>query len=142
MKDERLLALGGLKQRGLLALLLLDRNRVVPRDRVIDALLGERPPASAANSVQVYVSKLRRLLGDGGRRGEELLVTQAPGYMLKVPAGSLDADEFERLLANGTAAFAAGDFTGAGPTLADAVENGPPSRRLNTAPPLLSGQRP
>ena len=64
-KDGRPLPLGGFKQREVLALLLLDRNRVVPRDRLVDALWGERPPASAANGIQIYVSKLRRLLSDG-----------------------------------------------------------------------------
>ena len=62
-KEGRVLPLGGFKQRGLLALLLLDRNRVVPRDRLVDVLWGESPPASAANSIQNYVSKLRRLFG-------------------------------------------------------------------------------
>jgi DNA-binding SARP family transcriptional activator len=125
--DERVLPLGGLKQRGLLALLLLDRGRVVPRDRVVDALWGERPPASAANSVQVYVSKLRRVLADGEPEGEELLLTEAPGYVLHVPTGALDADEFERLVAEGSAALAAGEFTEAETILAEglAVWRGP-----------------
>jgi DNA-binding SARP family transcriptional activator/class 3 adenylate cyclase len=121
VKGERVLPLGGRKQRGLLALLLLDRNRVVPRDRVIDDLWGERPPASAANSVQVYVSKLRRLLEDDARGDEEVLITVAPGYLLRVPAGALDADEFQRLLAEGSAALAAGEFADAEAILADAL---------------------
>jgi class 3 adenylate cyclase/DNA-binding SARP family transcriptional activator len=121
VKGERVLALGGRKQRGLLALLLLDRNRVVPRDRVIDALWGERPPASAANSVHVYVSKLRRLLEDDERDDQEALVTEPPGYLLRVPAGALDADEFQRLLAEGSAALAAGEFADAEAILADAL---------------------
>ena len=69
-KEGRLLPLGGSKQRGLLALLLLDRNRVVSRDQLVDLLWGESPPASAANSIQIYVSKLRRLLGEGARPAE------------------------------------------------------------------------
>jgi DNA-binding SARP family transcriptional activator/class 3 adenylate cyclase len=121
VRGERVLALGGRKQRGLLALLLLDRNRVVPRDRVIDALWGERPPASAANSVQVYVSKLRQLLREDGRGEEEVLVTQDPGYLLRVPTGALDADDFERLLAEGVTALAAGDFAAAEGMLAVAL---------------------
>ena len=84
--DGRPVALGAGKPRALLAILALHAGEPVSTERLIDGLWGERPPASAANSVQVYVSKLRLLLGDGGRRGEQLLVTQAPGYMLKVPA--------------------------------------------------------
>ncbi|MGH3077107.1 MAG: BTAD domain-containing putative transcriptional regulator [Gaiellaceae bacterium] len=122
VKGGRALPLGGLKQRGLLALLLFERNRVVPRDRLVDALWGEEPPASATNSVQVYVSKLRRLLEDAdaadGGRG---LITEPPGYALRIPAGALDADEFEHLLAEGKAALATRAFTDAETTLASAL---------------------
>jgi len=102
-------------------MLLLDRNRVVPRERVIDGLWGEKPPASAANSVQVYVSKLRRLLADDRPAEGDVLITQDPGYLLRVPAGALDADEFERLLAEGSAALAAGEFGDAEAILAHAL---------------------
>jgi len=102
------LPLGGAKQRGLLALLLLERNRVVPRDRLVDALWGDAPPASAANSIQVYVSKLRKLLDDADSNGETELVTEPPGYLLRVSAGKLDADDFERLVSEGRAALTAG----------------------------------
>lgn len=80
VKSGRTLPLGGRKQRGLLALLLLDRNRVVPRERLIDALWEESPPTSAANSVQVYVSRLRRLLDGEAPDDGSTLVTEAPGY--------------------------------------------------------------
>jgi DNA-binding SARP family transcriptional activator len=116
--DDRLLPLGGVKQRALLALLLLERNRVVPRDRLVDALWGDEPPASAANSVQVYVSKLRRLLG---AEAGDALVTEPPGYRLRIPPGELDADEFERLLADGKAALASAAFADAETTLARAL---------------------
>ena len=125
-KEGRLLPLGGLKQRGLLALLLLDRNRVVPRDRLVDALWGESPPASAANSIQIYVSKLRRLLGDGATAGA--IVTEPPGYCLRVPPGELDADRFERLIAEGSDALRAGEAERAEKAFADALTpwRGPP----------------
>jgi DNA-binding SARP family transcriptional activator len=116
--EDRLLPLGGVKQRALLALLLLERNRVVPRHRLVDALWGDDPPPSAANSIQVYVSKLRRLLGD---EGEGALVTEPPGYRLRIPPGELDADEFERLLADGKRALADGSFAEAEVTLARAL---------------------
>jgi DNA-binding SARP family transcriptional activator len=111
------LPLGGLKQRGVLALLLLERNRVVPRDRLVDALWGDDPPASAVNSVQVYVSKLRKLLGDDGT-----LATEPPGYVLRVASHDLDLHEFERLLADGRAALEAGAAADAELVLARALE--------------------
>ena len=54
--------LGGAKQRALLAILLLHANEVVSRDRLIDELWGEQPPASAPHSLDVYVSRLRKTL--------------------------------------------------------------------------------
>jgi DNA-binding SARP family transcriptional activator/class 3 adenylate cyclase len=118
--EARVLPLGGLKQRGVLALLLLERNRVVPRDRIVDALWGDSPPASAANSVQVYVSKLRRLL-DESASGESPLVTAPPGYLLRVAPRTLDAEEFERLLDEGKSALRAHSFAEAELSLAQAL---------------------
>jgi DNA-binding SARP family transcriptional activator len=107
-KGGRVLPLGGPKQRALLAALLLERHRVVARDHIVDALWGDRPPASAANSVHIYVSKLRRLLGDGEHGNDGVLRTEPPGYVLCVSASTVDATEFERLLADGKEALAGG----------------------------------
>jgi DNA-binding SARP family transcriptional activator len=60
VEDGRPLALGGQKQRALLALLLLDAGRVVSVDRIVDALWGERPPRTAPTSLQNFVSHLRK----------------------------------------------------------------------------------
>jgi DNA-binding SARP family transcriptional activator/tetratricopeptide (TPR) repeat protein len=87
------LALGGAKQRALLAVLLLHANDVVPTERLIDELWGESPPATVAKSIQVYVSRLRKQLGDGR------LVTRTPGYVLFVDASELDVARFEGLVA-------------------------------------------
>jgi len=83
------------KPRALLALLLLDRNRVVSSERLIDELWGDDPPAQATKTLQVYVSQLRKSLGT------ERLVTRAPGYSLRVDEGELDLDRFERLRREG-----------------------------------------
>ena len=88
---ERVLDLGGAKRRGLLALLLLDRNRVVSIERLVDGLWGDAPPASAHASLQNHLGRLRRELG-------ERLVTQPPGYLLRVGDGELDLDRFQRLV--------------------------------------------
>jgi len=90
---DRLLALGGAKQRSLLAVLLLHANEVVSTDRLIADLWGEAPPATVAKSIQLYVSRLRRELG------AERLVTRAPGYALRVEPGELDVAVFERMRA-------------------------------------------
>src|SRR5437870_8679262 len=101
--DGQALPLGGPKQRALLALLLLSANEVVSRDRLVDALWGERAPASAHRSLDTYVYRLRALLG--GDRIER----RPPGYLLRVEPGELDLERFEALLEQGRAAAAAGD---------------------------------
>jgi DNA-binding SARP family transcriptional activator len=88
--DGRDVPLPAAKPRALLALLLLHRNRVVSQDALIDDLWEERPPATAVKTLQVYVSQLRRALGD--RRIE----TRPGGYVLHVEQGELDADAFEQ----------------------------------------------
>jgi DNA-binding SARP family transcriptional activator len=87
------LELGGVKQRSLLAVLLLHANEVVSVDRMIDELWGASPPRTAAKSVQVYVSRLRKQLGD------DRFITKPPGYALRVDASELDIARFEELLA-------------------------------------------
>src|SRR6266508_2652752 len=97
-REDRPLAVTGRKPRALLALLLLHPNETVPTDRLIDDLWGERPPATAANTLQVYVSKLRKLLADR-------LVTEGAGYALRVEPDELDAARFERIAEQGRAAL-------------------------------------
>src|SRR5215470_6298842 len=106
--DGHRLPLGGRKQRALLAVLLLNANEVVSRDRLIDALWGERPPPTASHTLDAYVSRLRKALasdGDGGVR----LVTRAPGYVLRLAPDQLDLACFERLAADGQRALDAGE---------------------------------
>jgi len=91
--DGRLLALGGTKQRALLALLLLRANEVVSRDRLIDELWGGSPPDSGKTALQVHVSQLRKALG------REVILTRPPGYLIRVGDGELDLHRFEQLVA-------------------------------------------
>jgi DNA-binding SARP family transcriptional activator len=81
-----------LKQRALLAALLLRPGQVVSIDRLLDDLWGEAPPPSAKASLQNAVSRLRRHVGP------ELLVTRPPGYVLDVAPERIDVRRFERLL--------------------------------------------
>jgi DNA-binding SARP family transcriptional activator len=112
-------AVGGGKRRALLGVLLLHPNEVVSAERLIDELWGERPPATSAKSVQVYVSQLRRELGS---RNGELLVTRSNGYLLRVGGEDLDVQRFERALAEGERALAAGEARRASDTLGGALE--------------------
>src|SRR5919197_715711 len=84
--------LTGQKQRALLALLLLEANRVVSTDRLVDALWGDQPPRTAATSLQNFVSQLRKLLGP------QTLVTRPPGYLLRIDPEELDLERFRRLV--------------------------------------------
>ena len=102
-RDGAPLALGAAQQRALLAVLVLHRGEVVSVDRLVDELWGERPPAAAAKTVQVYVSQLRKALGAG------VIVTQGRGYRLAAAPGQVDAARFEALAGEGRRALAGGD---------------------------------
>jgi DNA-binding SARP family transcriptional activator/pimeloyl-ACP methyl ester carboxylesterase len=80
------------KQRALLAVLLLNANRTVTRDQIVDALWGESVPDSAAKMVQIHVSQLRKLLP------EPRLRTRGAGYLLEVGDDELDLLRFERMV--------------------------------------------
>jgi DNA-binding SARP family transcriptional activator len=85
----------GRKPRVLLAVLLLHANEVVPADRLIEEMWGDDSPDDAAGALRVNVSRLRKALpGD-------VLVTRAPGYLLRVEADERDLDRFERLADEG-----------------------------------------
>jgi DNA-binding SARP family transcriptional activator len=112
------LPLGSGKQRALLAILLLEANRVVPSERLVDLLWGGQPPGSAAHGLQVQVSKLRKALG---RSGEHRLLTRAPGYLLWVEPGELDADLFEQMITEGRERLRDGDPGAAARVLREAI---------------------
>ncbi len=91
--SESQVDLGPRKQRAVLAVLLLNRRRVVSTDRLIDALWQDEAPASAMASIQAYISNLRRVLrGESGAASP--IVRQPPGYVLDIPAESVDLARF------------------------------------------------
>jgi DNA-binding SARP family transcriptional activator len=110
--DGRPVEVGAPRLRALLTLLAAEAGRVVPADRIVDVLWGDAPPATAAGTLQTYVSQLRRLLEPGtDARTASLLVTRAPGYCLLADDVDLRrfpslVDEGARLLAGGRAAEA------------------------------------
>ena len=109
-------ALGGPRPRALLARLLLEPNRAVSNDRLIDALWGESPPPSAHNAVQVHVHALRVALGP------DRIETRAPGYLLHVHPGELDADRFRELVQRGGDDLPVALALWRGPALADLAD--------------------
>ena len=102
-RDGREIRLPAGRELSLFALLLLNRGEVVSTDRILEALWGDQPPDTAAKAVQGYVSHLRRVLEPGDRR--ELLVTRAPGYVLRTEGVVVDATRFEQLAGDGRRAL-------------------------------------
>lgn len=95
----------GARQLAVLALLLVEANRVVPVDRLVEELWDDRPPATSRGQIHICVSSLRRQLS-GGR---EVIDTRAPGYRLRVADGELDLHVFEAHVAAAHAAVEEGD---------------------------------
>jgi predicted ATPase/DNA-binding SARP family transcriptional activator len=120
--DGRGVALGGHRQRALLAILLLHAGEVVSSDRLIEELWGGRPPATAVKTVQVYVSKLRKALGD------RVLVTRSGGYMLDIKPVDVDVGRFQALVGEAHGALQRRDPRGAAESLRAglALWRGPP----------------
>jgi predicted ATPase/DNA-binding SARP family transcriptional activator len=104
----------GRKPRALLALLLLRRNELIPPDLLIDDLWGEKVPATAANTLQVYVSQVRKIVGDR-------LTTEGGSYRLRVEPDELDAEHFERLADEGGGALSRRAYGDAAGLLAEAL---------------------
>src|SRR4051794_1340079 len=115
--NGRSVPLGGAKPRAVLAVLALHANQPVSAERVAVALWGEDAPPSAVKTVQVYVARIRKALED-----PDALVTTPAGYRLRVRPGELDAERFEREVAHGRQALAAGRAQHAAAQLRAALE--------------------
>ena len=118
LDEGRVLPVAGRSQRTLLALLLVHANQTLGTDRLIDDLWGEHPPAGAAKTILVRISRLRAALGRG-HETEGALVTRERGYCLQIDPEHLDARRFERLVAQGGRDLDAGRLEQA----ADALES-------------------
>jgi DNA-binding SARP family transcriptional activator/tetratricopeptide (TPR) repeat protein len=106
------------KQRVLLAILLLQANRIVPTEALVDALWDDAPPASARTTLQGYVKQLRQHADiQAGKR----LVTRSPGYLIMVEAGELDLDRFTGLCDRARLAAGHGDWKAAAGLLGKAL---------------------
>ena len=92
---DGVVALGGIKPRAVLAVLLLHANEPVSAERLALALWGEDAAGGAIKTVQVHVSRLRKALGDA-----DTIETTAAGYCLRVRPDELDAAQFGGLVDN------------------------------------------
>ena len=101
VREHRPVALGGPKQRSILAMLVTHANEVVSADRLADVLWGEAPPADPGSVIQVYVSNLRKLLEPTrpASAPPQVLLTKRPGYLLQVEPHRVDALRFGALVA-------------------------------------------
>ncbi|MGB7358931.1 MAG: BTAD domain-containing putative transcriptional regulator [Mycobacterium sp.] len=102
--------LGTPKQRAVLAVLLLSRNRPVSIESLIDAVWNNRPPDTARTTVYTYVSNLRRLMADAGMHSQAVLASSPPGYRLAVPDSQCDVATFTAHKNAGLRAASAGRF--------------------------------
>ena len=121
------LALGGAKQRAVLAVLLLRAGEVVPLERLVDEVWGDDPPRSAAHTLESYVSRLRQLLSGCG----PIISRRGAGYAIDLHGAELDALAFAGLLESAALAAAMDEHASAleltvaalalwrGPALAD-----------------------
>ena len=129
LDGQQRVALGGSKRRAVLALLLVHANETLSTDRMIDELWGDNPPAVAAKTLQVHISRLRKALGGGSAAGgADLVVTRDRGYVLELDPEQLDARRFERLVAEGRTELDGGSPVAALSTLDQALSlwRGPP----------------
>jgi SARP family transcriptional regulator, regulator of embCAB operon len=116
-----LVPLGAPKQRAVLAMLMMNRNRAVSVDALIDAVWGESPVPAARTSIHSYVSNLRRLLSSASRDPNGVLASVPPGYQLNVADADCDIGRFVIEKDAGVRAAAAGRFEDASTYLAAAL---------------------
>jgi predicted ATPase/DNA-binding SARP family transcriptional activator len=115
LREGALVEVGPRKLRALLALLVLNADRVVSADRLIEELWAGRPPSGAAKTLRSYISRLRAVVGG------DVLRSRPPGYVLAIEPEQVDARRFERLLTEGRRARARGDPTKAAASLRQAL---------------------
>ena len=114
-RDGGEVELGAAKQRALLAVMLLHAGETMSTERLVDALWGEKPPVTAVKALQVYISQLRKTLGEG------VVVTRPLGYVVELDDGALDLQRFERLLAEGRRLLDQGSAWQAGEVLQEGL---------------------
>jgi DNA-binding SARP family transcriptional activator/DNA-binding beta-propeller fold protein YncE len=118
VEDGNPVALGTLKERLVLGVLLLHANEFVSRERLIDDLWGEAPPPTARKAVNVYVSQLRKVLSGNGR---DPIATADGGYRLVADPDLLDAERARSLVTRAREQMADGEPEAASRMLQEAL---------------------
>jgi DNA-binding SARP family transcriptional activator len=116
----RTLPVGGPRQRAVLSALLLSANQVVSFDALIEKVWNGHPPSTARTQVAIAIATLRKVFRTAGW-DQETIITATPGYMLSLVDESLDAQRFERLVAEGTRLEAENRVPDAATALRDAL---------------------
>ncbi len=116
--DGRDLNVGGPQQRRLLAMLLIHRNTVVSTDRLIDTVFAGEPTPAAAATLRSYIARMRRVIDSSG---PTLLVTEAPGYVLRTCDEAFDVARFEAGVADARSLLSRGDPAGAAVVVCEAL---------------------
>lgn len=112
----------------IVAMLALQAGHVVTTDELIDEIWDQRPPRSAAATVQTYIMHLRRRLqrvldGQAGvSSAKNVLITHRSGYLLAIEPDDVDAVRYDRLSALGRRAVADADYATASHVLSEALD--------------------
>jgi DNA-binding SARP family transcriptional activator/ABC-type branched-subunit amino acid transport system substrate-binding protein/outer membrane protein assembly factor BamB len=138
LDGERELRLGGIRQRSVLAILVLRAGETVSSDRLVDELWGDEPPADAQTALQQHVSRLRKQL-----EPHAVLLTRAPGYALDLEPGQIDLERFRALREQGREALREGRPDEAATILRSALAlwRGPPLSDLANEPFVAAAAR-
>src|SRR6201997_4545598 len=119
--DCQAVPVGPPKQSAVLAMLLINRNRPVSMDSLINAMWEDSPQPDPVHNLHVYVANLRRILGRAGVDPRTVLASARPGYRLSVPDTACDLGRFNTEKAAGVQAAAAGRFGQASDRLSAAL---------------------
>jgi DNA-binding SARP family transcriptional activator len=121
LSNSTLVPLGPAKQRAVMAVLVINRNRPVSVDALVDAVWDDSPVPAARTSIQSHVSNLRRLLRTAGSEPYQVLASAPPGYQLSVADSDCDVGRFSTEKAAGIRAAAAGSYEEASSHLSAAL---------------------
>lgn len=113
--------LGGSKPRCLLAALLLEANKVLPTERLVDIVWDDAPPATAHDLIANYVHRLRTALRRAGGDGGSHLLTQGSGYLMRIDPDTVDVHRFRRIADQAGVLAGAGQHEAAAPLLRAAL---------------------
>ena len=119
--DGTVISLGSRKQRAVLAVLLVNRNRAVGSDELISAVWENRPPTNVRSALHTYMSNLRRLITSSDFDARAVLASAPPGYRLSLPDSDFDLGRFVTSSASGFRASANGQFDQASRSFAEAL---------------------